>query len=191
MRHVNADSNTMIVLGFGVATLLALAPATAGAAKFKVLYSQCAAADCADGRGGSTGPLVMDAAGNFFGTTPDEKAFVLKRSGKGKFTYKVLLSFVGEPIGGMIIDTQRNLYGWAGSFYKMTYGPFKRRNRRNVAFPPLNCSTPLRRSRPNGDFELHRRGFGRAVGRRFAVIRCDEPRRSEQRRNRLSAHSRK
>jgi hypothetical protein len=143
MRRVNAGSKTMIVLGLGVAALLVLAPAAAGAAKFKVVYSQCAEADCADGRGGSTGPLVMDAAGNFYGTTPDEKAFVLKRSGKRRFKYKAILSFgVGEPTGGMIIDTQGNLYGWAGQFYKMTYGPFKRRNKWNVAFPPLNCSTP-------------------------------------------------
>lgn len=144
MRAANTDPKLLKLLGLGAAAaLLALAPKAAYAGKFKVLYSQCSEDTCAVGTGGSTGRLVEDAGGNFYGTTPDGFAFRLKRMDSGKFKYTALLSFNGgAPSGGMIIDTQGNLYGWAGQFYKMTYRHFAHHNRWDIQFPTLNCSTP-------------------------------------------------
>jgi len=147
MRAANIKAKLLKALGLAVAAaLLTLAPAQAGTgAKFKVLYSQCAEANCADGRGGSSGPLVEDAAGNFYGITEqDGVAFALKHTDSGKFKYRAILTFPGgAPPGGMIIDTQGNLYGWAyEGFYKMTYGHGSHHNRWAPEFPTLNCSDP-------------------------------------------------
>ena len=59
-------------IGFAIATAagLALATGAAQAGKFKVLHAFCESKHrpCGDGSNPS-GPLVMDQAGNFFGTT--------------------------------------------------------------------------------------------------------------------------
>jgi hypothetical protein len=145
MRAANNHSKMLKPIGLGAAAvLLAMVPASAWAGKFKVLYSQCVnQPSCSDGRQGSTGPLVMDSAGNLYGLTPGGVAFVLKRTGTGRFKYRAVLHFSGgaQP-GGMVIDSQGNLYGWASQFFKMSYGHGSHHNRWDAEFPALNCSTP-------------------------------------------------
>ncbi|HEY3777667.1 MAG TPA: choice-of-anchor tandem repeat GloVer-containing protein [Rhizomicrobium sp.] len=85
-----------------------------------VLYSFCAQANCADGsvpRGG----VIMDAAGNLYGTTEgggdssgDGLVFELSPNGS-EWQYTDLENFDGTngsaPQGGLIIDASGNLFG--------------------------------------------------------------------------------
>jgi uncharacterized repeat protein (TIGR03803 family) len=110
------------------AAILAAGVALGGAAqaKFKVLHSFCALGEhhsCNDGSNPQSG-LVMDAAGNLFGTTAQGgkdygTAFELERKPKGGFNFKTIYrfcSFCGHsPNGPLIVDTAGNLYGTAGS----------------------------------------------------------------------------
>src|ERR1700689_802499 len=68
------------------------------------------------------GRLVMDAAGNLYGTTVGGGAhgggtvFELSPSANGDWTEKVLYSFSGiadggGPLGGVVLDAKGNLYG--------------------------------------------------------------------------------
>lgn len=71
--------------------------------------------------GFSEGPLVSDAAGNFYGTTDEGGAFgngtvfELTPSGNGTWTETVLYSFTGSTDGnsptGVVFDQAGNLYG--------------------------------------------------------------------------------
>jgi hypothetical protein len=110
--------------------LIALAPASdAVAAKFKVLHSFCGPMDGCDPKGG----LVMDQAGNFFGTASEGgkheagegTVYELLRTDTGRLKYKRGFSFcnrfecdppIANPIGNLIVDTQGNLYGLGGGW---------------------------------------------------------------------------
>jgi uncharacterized repeat protein (TIGR03803 family) len=93
----------------------------------RVLYSFCAQSDCADGKV-PTGGLVMDGAGNLYGTTvfgglilPDAGVVfeLTPDATRTTWTYTVLHQFCsrpkcadgGYPDGGLIIDGAGNLYG--------------------------------------------------------------------------------
>jgi uncharacterized repeat protein (TIGR03803 family) len=94
-------------------------------AKLKTLHSFCKYFDgfCRDG-GYATGPLVMDSAGNLFGTARDGVnrggvAYgLVHEAAKSKLKYKVLRNFCadldcadGSNPAPLIIDTTGNLYG--------------------------------------------------------------------------------
>ena len=105
------------VLSLGI--VLAIA-ASAYASTFRVIYTfgTNGASDAALPGGG----LVMDAAGNLYGTTVGGGAhgggtvFELSPSANGDWTEKVLYSFTGiadggGPFGGVVLDAKGNLYG--------------------------------------------------------------------------------
>lgn len=90
-----------------------------------VLYDFCSAPNCTDGQN-PTGGLIVDAAGNFYGTTggdancsPSACGTVFKLDTTNQET--VLYSFCSAPActdgklprGGVIMDTAGNLYGTA------------------------------------------------------------------------------
>jgi uncharacterized repeat protein (TIGR03803 family) len=101
-------------------------PASARSYKFRVLYSFCAQPNCADG-GYPAASLLMDQAGNLYGTTPFGGAqssgtvFELKPGDKATWKHKTLYSFCSEPNcadgsspgSNLIIDSSGNLYGIA------------------------------------------------------------------------------
>jgi len=87
----------------------------------KVLYDFCKQANCADG-GASHAALVLDAAGNLYGTSSQGGAysfgvvFKLAPQPNGTWKYSVLYSFGNgtdgkNPFGGVIFDSAGNLYG--------------------------------------------------------------------------------
>jgi uncharacterized repeat protein (TIGR03803 family) len=84
-----------------------------------VLYAFCSLDNCEDGEI-PDGPLVLDAAGNLYGTTffggNDGDGIVFKLDKSGKET--VLYDFTGEadggePVGGLVMDGLGHLYGTA------------------------------------------------------------------------------
>ena len=96
----------------------------------KVIYSFCAKADCADGDA-PAGALVMDAAGNLYGTTQDggkvgangrREGVVFELSpnaGHTRWKYQVIHTFCRKQncadgygaLSGLVIDVNGNLYG--------------------------------------------------------------------------------
>lgn len=101
-------------------------PNPAQAGSFKVLHSFCVKSNCGDGSQ-SHAALVMDAAGNLFGTTAgggrdDGVVFELQLIQPKKFKFVKLYTFCrkfqcrdGEkPFGSLVVDTLGNLYGTAG-----------------------------------------------------------------------------
>ena len=119
LRRTVASFAVMAIAG------LALATGAAQAAKFKVLHSFCQPGHrpCGDG-GNPRGALVMDAAGNFFGTTSTGgkgygTVFELERKDGGSLKFKTLYRFCspatcgGNPSGALVIDTAGKLYGTA------------------------------------------------------------------------------
>src|ERR1700728_3260682 len=110
------------VLGLAASSFVTTgAPAGTPHSRPVVLYQFSGGAD----GNGPTGPLIADQAGNLYGTTELGGAqgygfgvvFELSppRSRKGSWTETVLHSFNGEdgadPLGGLAIDAQGNLYG--------------------------------------------------------------------------------
>lgn len=103
-------------------TLFSLTPnATSARWKFRVLYSFCQKSRCADGA--SASGLVMDAAGNLYGTAGaghEAAGLVFRFSAAG--SYQVLYRFCSEsnctdgsaPYGPLILDRSGNLYGTTG-----------------------------------------------------------------------------
>lgn len=100
---------------YGVGTVFELTPTGGGGWTEKVLHSF----NFTDG-GGPYGGLVMDAAGNLYGTTYAGGSggwgtvFELTPTGGGGWTEKVLFSFGdigGGPYAGLIFDSAGNLYG--------------------------------------------------------------------------------
>jgi len=103
----------------------------ASAYTHKKLYDFCAKAGCADGYG-PIGGLIADAQGNLYGNTfrngrfgDSSKGGTIFEMVKGAdgFTMKTLHNFCAKPqcadgslasYGGLIIDTNGNLYGTAG-----------------------------------------------------------------------------
>lgn len=113
--------------GLILAAMLLIAAPQAGMAKahLRTLYSFCSQGGCADGREPSAG-VVMDAAGNLFGTTlfgGDGGVGVvyelIPNARKTRWKYRRLYSFCAqsscadgsEPEAALIIDSAGGLYG--------------------------------------------------------------------------------
>ncbi len=109
--------------GTGCGVVFKLSPQSGGAWSETVLYEFCSLSNCADGEA-PVGPLIMDSAGNLYGTTYFGGAshncdgagcgavFKLDRSGKET----VLHSFTGGrdgayPGAGLVMDGHGALYG--------------------------------------------------------------------------------
>ena len=105
--------------------LLTITTPLLAASSEKVLYSFCALANCADGQTPEAN-LILDAAGNLYGTTFDGGAhgsgsiFQLVRGSNGTWTEKVLYSFCsatncidGTNPEGLIFGAAGKLYGIA------------------------------------------------------------------------------
>ena len=113
-KHMRAVKAVLVQ----VAMLMALIPAIPSAEAYthEVLYS-FSGTDGANPRGG----LILDAAGNVYGTTVGGGAYgsgtIFKLDATGNLT--VLHSFAGGPDGaspsGLILDTTGNLYGTTGT----------------------------------------------------------------------------
>lgn len=117
--------NVTGLAGWVLAVLAVLAALPAGAHGYKVLYSFCAQANCADG--GEPDGLIEDSAGNFYGTVYGGGAngfggiFEMRHGRGSHYKYTLLYSFCaqqncadgGYPTGGLILDTKGNLYGSA------------------------------------------------------------------------------
>jgi len=102
----------------------------------KILYSFCSAPNCVDGDGPVAG-LIIDKAGNLYGTTAGGGAsgcggsgcgtvFELARN-NGKWTEKVLHALTGKdgqhPQASLVFDSHGNLYGTAayGGLYSCNH----------------------------------------------------------------------
>lgn len=109
---------------FGLAVALMGLPSVAAAApKYKLLYTFCSETNCADGSQ-PAGPLIGDAAGNFYGATVSGGAagegtvYALVFNGR-KYRQHVLYSFCSQPgctdgstpAPNLILDSAGNLYG--------------------------------------------------------------------------------
>ena len=107
-----------------------------------VLYSFCAQGGCVDGDGPYAG-LIMDAAGNLYGTTVQGGAHggygtvfeLTPNAAKTKWSETVLYSFCAQggknctdglgPLAGLIMDAAGNLYGTtSGAFLGSPSGPY-------------------------------------------------------------------
>ena len=123
MLHLKA----LLLTGLTCNAIALATPALAAdhTAKEKVLYSFCAKSDCADGEGPFN--LILDAAGNLYGTTlyggeGNGVAFELSPQADGTWTEKVLHTFCSfnhcsdgaQPSGGLVFDEHGNLYGATG-----------------------------------------------------------------------------
>src|SRR6266478_3520860 len=123
-RWRKAHASGVAVLASLALAYVSLAPRGAMAAYTEqVLYRFCSQANCADGKNPAAA-VIMDAAGNLYGTTVGGGAnnagvvFKLTQTGSG-WTYKVLYSFCsktlcadgGTPNAGLIMDAAGNLYG--------------------------------------------------------------------------------
>ena len=113
-------------VAFSFAALLWTATG-AQAYKLKVLYAFCAETNCTDGQAPSPyAPVVMDAAGNLFGTTADGgdqgDGVVFKLSppqGHKGWKFERIYSFCAEPacadgttpIGNLVVDVSGNVFG--------------------------------------------------------------------------------
>jgi uncharacterized repeat protein (TIGR03803 family) len=104
---------------YGFGTVFELTPTTSGSWMEKVLHSF--SQNGKEGWGPSSS-LILDAAGNLYGTTPvggtngSGTVFELKPKVSGGWGVKVLHSFGGpgdgvEPVAGLIFDAAGNLYG--------------------------------------------------------------------------------
>jgi uncharacterized repeat protein (TIGR03803 family) len=108
-------------------TVYRLSPTGTGWSQ-SVLYSFCSQTSCADGLYPQS-ELIMDAAGNLYGTTPQGggsqnsgTVYRLSPTGTG-WSHSVLYSFCsqtictdgGGPIGGLIVGGAGNLYGTTAS----------------------------------------------------------------------------
>ena len=108
----------------GCGTVFELSPNPNGTWTENVLYNFCSLENCTDGEQPGTGPLVMDVAGNIYGTTyfggtyancdGDTCGTVFKLRGTGEET--VLHSFTGGldgafPFAGLVMGPSGTLYG--------------------------------------------------------------------------------
>jgi uncharacterized repeat protein (TIGR03803 family) len=106
--------------GTGCGTVFELSPQSGGGWAETVLYAFCSLSNCADGERPATGPLVLDASGNLYGTTyfggTTGNGTVFELSPSRKKT--VLHSFTGgsdgsSPVAGLTMDDSGNFYGTA------------------------------------------------------------------------------
>jgi uncharacterized repeat protein (TIGR03803 family) len=109
--------------GTGCGVVFELSPQSGGGWTETVLYDFCSLSGCTDGEDPLDGPLVMDAAGNLYGTTifggtatrcNGTCGVVFKLAPDGKET--VLHNFTGGadgalPVAGVILDSRNDLYG--------------------------------------------------------------------------------
>jgi uncharacterized repeat protein (TIGR03803 family) len=106
--------------GTGCGTVFELSPQSGGGWAETVLYAFCSLSSCADGERPLTGPLVLDASGNLYGTTyfggASGNGTVFELSLSRKET--VLHNFTGgsdggSPWAGLTMDDSGNFYGTA------------------------------------------------------------------------------
>jgi uncharacterized repeat protein (TIGR03803 family) len=104
--------------GNGCGVVFELSPQSGGGWAESVLYVFCSLAGCADGEYPGPGPLVLDSAGNLYGTTfsggTHNRGVAFKVGKAGKET--VLHDFTGKkdggtPAAGLSMDKLGNLYG--------------------------------------------------------------------------------
>jgi hypothetical protein len=120
----------------GCGVVFELTPKPGGGWTETVLYAFCSQSNCTDGFDVPNGKLIMDAAGNLYGTTESGGAnnsanecgglgcgvvFELTPTQSGGWTYSVIYNFCSqtncadgyEGGGGLIMDGSGNLYGTA------------------------------------------------------------------------------
>lgn len=105
--------------GSGDGTVFELSPNGSGGWNETTLYAFCSAPNCTDGASPTYSYILFDTVGNLYGTTcgggADRGGVVWELSPAGaSWTETVLYSFTnkyGCPIGGLITDSARNLYG--------------------------------------------------------------------------------
>lgn len=120
-----------LVFASAIAAAVLMSASAAQARHFKIIYSFCAESGCPDG-GAIQAGLLMDASGNFYGTTVTgggaDKGVayeLVANPRKTAWKYKLLHSFCSspncadgdQPRGRLIQDVQGNLYGatyWGG-----------------------------------------------------------------------------
>jgi uncharacterized repeat protein (TIGR03803 family) len=110
---------------YGGGTVFQLIPNGNGQWGEQVLYNFCAVSGCADG-GLPTAAVVLDTAGNLYGTTSGGgnsgcghgcgTVFQLAPGSEGTWTETVLYTFSGGrdggvPVAGLVLDKAGNLYG--------------------------------------------------------------------------------
>ncbi len=124
MKRNQSQFWTAVSKGLAVMTVtliiaLILAPGAGAAGKYKVLYSFTGGAD---GSQPDFAQLILDAAGNLYGTTTgggafgDGVVFELTKNSDGTWTESVLYSFAGgtdgaTPQAAVTLDASGNLYG--------------------------------------------------------------------------------
>jgi len=107
--------------GLGFGTVFQLSPNGTGGYTETTLYSFCPVSGCADGQNPTYSNVILDSAGNLYGTAFGGGAngfgvvFKLTNNG-GTWTESVLHSFANAPDGanpenGLIMDGAGNLYG--------------------------------------------------------------------------------
>jgi len=108
-------------------TVFELSPAPGGTWTERIIY----------GAKATYAGLTMDAAGNIFGTTRDQKVFELSPNGNGGWNASVIHVFTGSPndgagpYGTLVFDSAGNLYGTTraggtytrGTVYELSPGP--------------------------------------------------------------------
>jgi len=126
MSSLTADTNgnfygTTFIGGLGFGTVFELSPNGTGGWTQTTLYSFCPVAGCADGENPTYSNVIIDGAGNLYGTAFGGGAFgygvVFELSNiGGTWTEQVLYSFANAPDGanpenGLIMDSAGNLFG--------------------------------------------------------------------------------
>jgi len=123
MRRQSDHVSGLLVTASSAIFAASLVATQASAATLTNLYSFCSQENCADGAAPSGG-LIMDGAGNLFGTTSlggqysHGAVFELSPDGS-TWSYQVLYSFCAEdncldgdaPLSPLILDADGNLYG--------------------------------------------------------------------------------